>query len=301
MRAKPWTIRDLLKVTADYLASKGIDSPRLDAELLLAHRLKMDRLGLYLNFDKPLTGGELSDYRSLIKRRALREPLHYITGTREFWSLDFMLDSHVLIPRPDTEIMVEQGLNLAQHLPDSQGQIRILDVGTGSGALAVSLAKDLQEAEIWATDISEAALEVARGNARKHHVEDRIRFIQGDLLEPLQGQDVTFHLLLSNPPYIPSEDYSNLPPEIRDYEPRIALDGGEGGMKFIERIIRDGVEFVKRGGWILLEMSPDQTDRALDLIAQTKGYGQKRRVKDYGQHYRVVMAQKAGDRNQLAD
>ena len=294
MSPKTWAIKNLLKVTTDYLKEKQIENPRLTAEVLLAHQLNIDRVSLYINFDQPLNESEISGYRSLIKRRLQREPLQYITGAQEFWSLDFIVNPQVLIPRPESELLVELAINqlkppnaFENHPP------KILDLGTGCGALAISLAKEVQEAKIWATDISSGALKLANLNAKKHGVADRIKFKHGDLWNPLINQDITFDIIISNPPYIACEEYNDLPPEVRDYEPRSALDGKEDGMYYIEKILKGGLHFLNTGGLILLEMAPDQTNEALSLIGQIKGYGESSRIKDYSHRYRVVMAQRA--------
>ena len=294
MSPKTWTIKNLLKVTTGYLQEKQIENPRMTAEVLLAHQLNIDRVTLYINFDQPLNESEISGYRSLIKRRIQREPLQYITGVQEFWSLDFIVNPQVLIPRPESELLVELAINqlkppnaFENHPP------KILDLGTGCGALAISLAKEVQEAKIWATDISSGALKLANLNAKKHGVADRIKFKHGDLWNPLINQDITFDIIISNPPYIACEEYNDLPPEIRDYEPRSALDGKGDGMYYIEKILKGGLHFLNTGGLILLEMAPDQTNEALSLIGQIKGYGESSRIKDYSHRYRVVMAQRA--------
>ena len=293
MRHKSWIIKDLLKVTADYLKEKEVDSPRLTAEILLSHQLNTDRVNLYMNFDKPLTEKELSGYRSLIKRRLQHEPVQYITGSQEFWSLDFMVDPQVIIPRPESELLVEQAINrVGANLAPQNQSPKILDLGTGSGALAISVAKEVPQARFWATDLSAAALSLARRNAERHGVSDRIEFIPGELWDPIINLDITFDIIISNPPYITSEEYNDLAPEVRDYEPRLALDGHEGGMYFIEKIIRGGLDYLSPGGWLIMEMSPDQTEKALLLIEQINGYGEKTRIKDYSHTYRVVMAQK---------
>ena len=294
MSPKIWAIKNLLKVTTDYLQEKQIENPRLTAEVLLAHQLNIDRVTLYINFDQPLNESEISGYRSLIKRRLQHEPLQYITGVQEFWSLDFIVNPQALIPRPESELLVELAINqlkppnaFENHPP------KILDLGTGCGALAISLTKEVQEAKIWATDISSGALKLANLNARKHGVADRIKFKHGDLWNPLINQDITFDIILSNPPYIACEEYNDLPPEIRDYEPRLALDGKGDGMYYIEKSLKGGLHFLNSGGLILLEMAPDQTNEALNLIGQIKGYGESYRIKDYSHRYRVVMAQRA--------
>ena len=278
-------------MTTGYLRDKKIDNPRLCAETLLAYQLNSSRIKLYLNYDHPLNESDIADYRSMIKRRIDREPLQYITGVQEFWSLEFLVTPQVLIPRPDTEILLEQLLLI---LGDDRAQKTpcILDIGTGSGAIAVSLATELQRATIWASDTSLPALDIARINSEKHGVESRIQFIQGDLFEPFAGKPTRFDIIVSNPPYIPSEYYDSLPPEIKDYEPRLALDGHEGGLFFIERIIMDAPDYLNPGGWLLIEMDPGQTLKALSMIKQNGSYMEYRCAKDYAKKDRVVIARK---------
>ena len=282
-----------MHVTAEYLGKKGIDSPRLTAEILLAHKLNVDRITLYLNFDQPLTENELTGYRTLIKRRLQREPLQYIVGIQEFWSLEFAVTPQALIPRPETELLVEQAIErLKAVISEGNKTPSILDLGTGCGAIAISLAKAVQQVRLWATDISADALKLARLNAEKHGVSDKIKFLQGNLWEPLLDEGVTFDIILSNPPYIGAEEFENLSPEVRDYEPRLALNGHKDGMTYIQTIILEAPVFMKPGGWIMLEMAPGQTEKALGLIGDIKDYGEKTRIKDYSHRYRVVMAQK---------
>jgi release factor glutamine methyltransferase len=286
-----WIIKDLLEVTAEYLKKKDIDSPRLCAEILLAYQLKTSRIKLYLNFDQPVSEKDLNEYRALIQRRLKREPVQYITGVQEFWSKEFMVGPQVLIPRPETEVLVEQTLAVLGNKKEGEGTIvpGILDVGTGSGAVAVSLAGELPDADVWAGDISEEALEIAKANARKHGVEERIHFIKSDIfsaLDPLQR----FNVIISNPPYIPSEDVDALQPEVSRYEPRTALDGGEGGLFFIKKLILEAKEFLKPGGWLIMEMGPFQTAKAMEIVEKSRYYPEKKVVKDYSRCDRVVMA-----------
>ena len=293
MNQKSWTIKELLKITADYLKKKQIDSPRLTAEILLAHQLQTDRIYLYLNFDQPLTESEISGYRSFIRRRVAHEPVQYITGVQEFRSLEFMVDSHVLIPRPETELLVE----LAASRLKKQAGLRncppmVLDLGTGCGAIAISLAKEFQQVLFWAADISAEAIKLAKLNAKKHGVLNKIEFLQGDLLKPLLSKGLAFDIILSNPPYIASYEYIDLQPEVRDYEPRISLDGGEDGMLFIERIIMEAHNFMNPGGWLMLEMAPVQTAKAIMLAEKMSVYGKKERIRDLSHNYRVVILQK---------
>jgi release factor glutamine methyltransferase len=293
--ADRWTIKAILAKAADYLKEKGdIPNPRLDAELLLAHLLKTTRMGLYLRFDQPLHEDEVAGYRSLIQRRVRHEPVQYITRAQEFWSLEFSVDSRVLIPRPESELLVETALSLIKtHDRASDRPPILLDLGTGSGALAVSLAKEVKNGLIWATDQSAAALEVARLNAEKHGVAERIHFRCGDLWAPIDREKVLFDVIVSNPPYVAKEDYDTLPPEVRDHEPRLALDGHEQGMRTIREIIKTASPYLSTEGWLLLEMAPDQTAEALALIAETGQYARGDRKKDYTHRFRVVFAQKA--------
>lgn len=292
MRRKSWTIKDLLEVTSNYLREKGVDSPRLSAEVLLAFQLKVDRVKLYLNFDQPLHEREVAAYRELIKRRLNREPIQYITGIQEFWSLDFTVGPQVLIPRPETELLVEQVVSLRddKRLTKS-GDLRILDLGTGSGVLAIVIAREFGRASVWASDVSAEALAIAKTNAKKYGLEDRIEFLLSDMWEGLIDSSLAFDVIISNPPYIASDHISFLAPEVRDHEPMSALDGGEQGMHFIKEIIKEAPKYLDAGGWILLEMDPEQTAIAMELMGKNDDYVEKRRIKDYSGQYRVVMAQ----------
>jgi release factor glutamine methyltransferase len=290
---KPKAIKDLLQVSSEYLKEKGIPNPRLNAEVLLAHQLKVDRVKLYVRFDQPLTEAEISGYRTLIRRRLHREPLQYITGTQEFWCLEFLVSPHVLIPRPETELLVEQAISrITAHGRSGGDPVKVLDLGTGSGAIAVSIAGERPEAEVWATDVSSEALKMAGINAEKHGVRERIQFRLGDLWEAFNHDEVLFDVILSNPPYIAAEDYAELPPEVREHEPRVALDGHQGGTYFIEKIVQGAISHMKPGGWLMVEMAPGQTEEALKLIGQTKGYVEKDRLEDFSRRFRVVVARK---------
>jgi len=295
MTQKTWTIKEILDVTAGFLRDKKIDNPRLCAEVLLSQQFRKTRVELYLSFDQPLRSSEVAEYRALVKRRLNREPLQYITGRQEFWSLEFLVNPSVLIPRPETEILVSEALKLkkASQLPnDDANQTRILDLGTGSGAIAVSLAKEIESAFVWASDISAEALAVARVNAERHAVDPRIRFCKGDLWLAFDDPLPLLDIIISNPPYIASEAFDTLPEDVRAYEPRIALDGHEKGMYFIERIISQGVNYLKPGGWLLLEMDPGQTDQALAAVKATGSFCREERRMDYGKNYRMIKAQK---------
>lgn len=292
VRQKPWTIRDLLTVTADYLRDKEVESPRLSAEILLAYQLSINRVKLYLSFDQPLLEREVAGYRALIKRRLKREPIQYITGIQEFWSLDFVVSPEVMIPRPESELLVEQVVALCRETRWTEGQRpKILDLGTGCGVLAIAIAREFEEVFLWASDISQGALDIAVLNAKRHGVENRITFIKSDMRHRFSDEDLSFHIIVSNPPYIASGAMESLAPEVRDYEPRQALDGGEEGMDYITTIINKAPNNLYPGGWIILEMDPEQTEKAFELIEESNKYDEKLRLRDYSHHYRIVMAQ----------
>jgi len=295
---KKWTIKNLLDVTTEYLINKNIDSPRLSADLLLAYQLKVSRVKLYLDFDQPLQEPDLNGYRELIKRRINREPIQYIVGVQEFWSMEFNVTPQVLIPRPESEILVEQVISLFKTEMSSRVKHpMVLDLGTGSGILAVSIAKEIENVSVWASDISQDALDIAQANAKKNHLEDRMTFVQGDLWEPFEGQALLFDIIVSNPPYIASEDFDSLAPEVRDYEPRLALDGLKGGMYYLEKILLEGASYLQPGGWLLLEMDPKQMPAAFRIIEKNNHFEKRYCIKDYGHRDRVLVAQKKRESN----
>lgn len=264
----PWSLLELVREAAGYLAQKGVASPRLDAELLLAHTLGCRRIDLYLRFDQPVSKPELERFRELVARRARREPVAYITGLKEFWSLEFKVSPQVLIPRPETETLVEAALEeLRWALGSSTGPLWALEIGTGSGAVALSLAKELGPSVLWvATDISAGALEVARCNAQDLGVEGWIRFVQGDLLEPLDVGGPKLRLILSNPPYVPTGLIKELEPEIRCHEPIQALDGGQDGLAVIRRILEQAPVRLMPRGVLMLEVGDGQTHAIEEIL-----------------------------------
>lgn len=253
-KAETWTIRRVLDWTKGYLAERGIDNARLETEWLLASALGLDRVGIYLNLDKPLKAEELASCRALVARRAKREPLQYILGSQEFLGLDFLVAPGVLIPRHDTEVLVEEALRRAQ------GARTILDIGVGSGCIAVALAKRLPEAELLGVEKSAEAMAIAQENARRHGV--RLTLFEGSLFEPLA--DRRFDLIVSNPPYIPTADMETLQPEVRDFEPQGALDGGPDGLDYYRRIVPEARNHLNGGGWLMVELGIGQ---AADVTA----------------------------------
>lgn len=287
---RPVDVRRALREGAQFLSRSGVPSARLDAELLLCRALGCGREELYAGFEAILGAGGIERFHLLLRRRAQREPVSYITGHREFWSLDFDVTPQVLVPRPETELLVEVALDV---LRQRSCPSRVLEIGTGSGAIAVTLASERRDAEIWATDLSAGALKVARRNARRHGVEDRVHFLQGDLFEPVgQWGQGFFDLMVSNPPYISRREIEVLPAEIRNWEPRLALDGGEDGLDFYRRIFCGGHLFLASGGYVALEIGADSGEEVLRLLALRSVYSPGAVYRDYAGRERVVVAQK---------
>jgi release factor glutamine methyltransferase len=256
-----WDVLKILNWTKGYLADKGVENPRLEAEWMLCEALSLDRVGLYLNFDKPLSDAELASFRGMVARRGKREPLQYILGTQEFMGLEFHVTPAVLIPRHDTEVLVSEA---AQRGAAAR---TILDIGTGSGCVAVALAKALPQAEVSSVDISGEALEVARANAERNGV--AVHFFQGSLFEPFAGR--RFDMVVSNPPYIPNCELATLQAEVRGFEPMGALDGGADGLDFYRRIVADAAAHLNPGGWLIFEVGAGQAPQVLGLL-QSGGF-----------------------------
>lgn len=272
-----WTIRSVLEWTRGYLAEKGIENARLETEWLLCAALGMDRVGLYVNFDKPLNQAELAACRGLVARRARREPLQHILGTQEFMGLEFEVVPAALIPRHDTEVLVEEALRRAP------GARTVLDIGVGSGCITVILAKSLPAARVCGVEKSPEALVLARRNAERHGV--LISFVEGSLFEPLADQ--RFDLIVSNPPYIPTADLDTLQPEVRDFEPRAALDGGPDGLDFYRLIVPAAPAHLTPGGWLLVEVGIGQAEAVLTML-EGAGFGERFTAKDPNGIERVV-------------
>lgn len=277
-----WTILKVLTWTREYLAEKGVENSRLEAEWLLCEALGLDRVGLYVNFDKPLAESELSACRVLVARRARREPLQYILGSQDFFGLDFEVSPGVLIPRHDTETLVEEAI---KRCPAGAS---ILDIGVGSGCIAVALAKSCPAAQISGVDFSAKALELARRNADCHGV--TVTLLQGSLFEPYAGRK--FDLIVSNPPYIPTADLAGLEPEVRDYEPREALDGGADGLDYYRRIIPAAPDYLLPDGWLLLEVGIGEVPDVVEIFSTTGMYRELFSACDAGGVGRVVGGRK---------
>lgn len=278
MGEEAWTLLRLLRWMTGYFTDKGVDNPRLDAELLLAHQLGLDRVGLYLNHDRPLTAVELDRIRPLVKRRGQREPLQYITGHTEFWSLAFEVTPAVLIPRADTEVLVEEALKRCGEIGS------LLDVGTGSGVIAISVLRSLPGWQGLAIDISEEALRVAERNRDTLELSDRLQLVVGELSRLPEGP---FELIVSNPPYIPTEQLPDLMPEVRDYEPVMALHGGTDGLDCYRHLVAQVGDCLQPGGWLLVEVGFDQADTVKALF-DGAGLTETFIRRDYGGNPRVV-------------
>ena len=272
------------------LLGAGIDSARLDAELLLGCALGMSREELMIAATRKVSVAESDRYEDLLRRRLNREPLAYITGQQEFWSLGFLVSGDVLVPRPETETLVERALKHLAAINNHEAP-RILELGTGSGAIAVALASELPQAEIVATEIAPAALEIARRNASRNGVSNAIRFLQGDLFTALdQELEKDFDLILSNPPYIPRGEIAHLGAEVSRWEPRAALDGGVDGLDFYRRIIEEAPGYLRQGGAVAVEIGAAIGSLVLALFRNNPAYGDTRVYQDYSGRDRVVIA-----------
>jgi release factor glutamine methyltransferase len=282
-----WTIQALLNWTTDYFIRKGIESPRTEAQLLLAHVLGCKRLDLLVRYNEVPTETQRGQYRELIQRRVSGWPTAYLIGSRDFYLLNFEVTPAVLIPRPDTETLVLEALNLLK----SMVAPRVWDIGTGSGCIAISITHQKKDAQVTATDISPDALAVAQRNAQRHGVAERIRWLCGDLAAPLPTGE-HFDLIVSNPPYIAHGEFASLAVEIRDHEPRLALDGGADGLAFYRRIAREVGPYLVPGGRMLLEIGANQEAAVRGIFGDYPHWRMEATFKDMGGRPRVVMVQR---------
>ena len=288
-----WTPLDLLKRTADYFAKHGVEEPRLDAELLLAKALGVERIMLYAGFERVITPREVSAFREFVRERARGRPAKYIIGQTEFFSLPFKVDARVLIPRPETELLVERCLAILADRVLEEFPL-VVELGTGSGAIIVSLAKSFPDAAYVATDVAAGALEVARANAQANGVGEKIEFLAGDLFDPLatMGLEGKLDVLVSNPPYVAEAGWAKLPREIRDFEPKAALVAGPRGTEVHERILEGATIFVRSGGVLLMEMDNGQREALAASVARFSEYGAPRFHQDYARLWRVMEVQR---------
>lgn len=288
-KQQTWTILSLLDWSSRHLTEKGFGSPRLSVELLLSHVLRCQRIELYTNFDKPLSSAELRDYKSGFRRLLGHEPLQYILGMTEFMGLPFFVDRRVFIPRPETEILVEEVIKLSKKLVSSRQAI--LDVGTGSGNIAVSVAKFLPHVKIDAIDVSAEALEVAGLNAERNGVGENVNHIKCDFLsqsEMLYGRQ--YDIIVSNPPYVSQREFDLLPPEIKDFEPTVASTDSNDGLTFYKALSASCKKLLSGGGWIAVEMAYDQSEDVKEIL-RGQGYRNIETVLDYNRIQRVAKAQ----------
>jgi release factor glutamine methyltransferase len=281
------TVHDILNESTKSLEAVAIPSARLDAEVLLSFCLGCDRLEFYKNSDMTISETKLAAFRNLIARRIKWEPVAYITGRKEFWSFTVEVNSSVLIPRPDTEVIVEETINICGKIDSSE--IKILDIGTGSGAIALALAKEISQAKVMATDISPAALNQAKKNACAMQMDNKIDFRHGNLFEPVEG---VFDIIVCNPPYISTKDYEELPAGVRDYEPAIALLAGKKGTEFYEKLIYQAIDHLEKNGWLLMEIGAKQEKTVREIIEESGFYDSVEMRRDYAGLPRVMRARR---------
>jgi release factor glutamine methyltransferase len=282
-----WTIGRLLDWTARYLVEKGSEFPRLDAEVLLAFALDCRRIELYTRYEETASEDSRKRFRELVRQRVEGCPVAYLVGRKEFYSLQLAVSPAVLIPRPESEFVVLECLRLAKSMPEP----RILDIGTGSGNLAIAVAHQHKNARVTAVDLSAEALAVAAANAVRHSVADRIQFLKGDLFSPLPVEE-RFDFILSNPPYIAQEDFDRLPAGVRNFEPRLALDGGPGGFTVFDRLIAQAKEHLHPGGHLIIEIGAPQEQPARQRLTAHTEYELAETIYDGSRHPRVVRARK---------
>lgn len=290
MSSDPWTIGRLLKWTTDFLKQRGAESARLDAEVLLAHARGCERIQLYTSFEEEADEALRTRFRELVKKRGEGTPVAYLVGKREFYSLPFEVTPDVLIPRPETEHLVVELLDRAKELGAAES-LQIADVGTGSGIIAICAAKNLPHARVTAIDLSPTALEVARRNAAKHAVSDRITFLESDLFAKVPAGE-RFHLIASNPPYVSEKELAKLAPEVREHEPMSALVAGPLGTSVIERLIPQAAERLHSGGRLMLEISPMIEPAVRKLIESSGHFAAPTTMKDLAGLARIISVAK---------
>lgn len=288
---EPWTVGRLLTWTTDYLKGHGSESPRLDAEVLLAHALGRQRIELYTTFDELPADEPRAAFRDLVRRRAEGTPVAYLVGRKEFYSLPFRVTPDVLIPRPETELLVVEVLDLVKTLSPRPPEVTVADVGTGSGIIAVCLAKHVPTCRVTAIDISPPALSIAQENAKQHGVADRIEFVESDLFGAVPAEQ-QFDFIVSNPPYVTTAEMDKLAVDVRKYEPRGALEAGPRGTEVIERLITQAAERLRSGGHLLIEIGPAIHDAACALLAADTRLELGPTIKDLARLPRVIQARR---------
>ena len=286
--AEEWTVRRVLEWTIGHLKKHGSDTARLDAEVLLAYARGCSRIQLYTAYDEILPEAARQKMRDLVKRRVNAEPVAYLVGTKEFYSLAFEVTRDVLIPRPDTELLVMETLRLVKEIQTPS----ILELGVGSGCISTAIAVNHKSARVVGVELHPPTLQVAQRNLERHKVSERVELRLGDLFGPLK-QGEQFDVLVSNPPYVPTAEIETLAPNVKNHEPHRALDGGPEGLDFIRRIVTEAPIFIKPGGWVLIEFSPEQADAVLALFTQAgSAYDQTAIVNDLSQQPRMLRARR---------
>jgi release factor glutamine methyltransferase len=283
------TVLEAIQKSTEFLGKRNVESPRLQTELLLAHLLRLPRMKLYLNFDRVLSAAETDALRELVKRRGLREPLQHIVGSTSFCGLEIAVNRHALIPRPETELLAEAGWKWLETRKTFNADVTALDFGTGTGCIAIALAVKCADARITALDVAADALGLAKENAAKNGVAERVEFFQGNGFAALGGIPRAFDLIISNPPYIASAEIGTLDPEIRDFDPRAALDGGEDGLDFYRSLAGQGRPFLRPGGKIMLEFGDGQA-AAIKKIFEDEKWVVEAVQEDYSQRERILIA-----------
>lgn len=292
--SESWTVQRILDWTTAHLRKHGSETPRLDAEILLAHARNCRRIDLYTRFDEELTEAQRGTMRDLVQRRAKHEPVAYLVGRREFFGLPFKVTPDVLIPRPDTETLVMELLDLLKPIADPH----VLDVGTGSGCIAVTVANRRADARVTAIDLSDAALAVARENAAANGVAERVEFLHGDLFAPLAASGSPpadgrkFDAIASNPPYVREDEFDSLQADVRLHEPRSALVGGADGLDVLRRLIATAPQYLKPGAPLMLELAPEQSGAVRELLEGEGNYEEVRVIKDLARVDRVACARR---------
>jgi len=286
-----WTIQKLLNWVAEYLTEKDIDSPRLSAELLLSHVLAMKRIELYTQFDKAVAAEQLDRLHDLIKRAGQHEPIAYLVGKTEFYSLQLYVTSDCMIPRPETELLVERAI---EFLRTRDGKQFVCDLGTGSGCIAIAIARNYPGADVIATDISDAALNIAAQNIEKHQLKNRVTLLCGDLFDPLDPQlNVDkFDLIVCNPPYVSAAEFEKLDKNVKDYQPKLALFAGDDGLDIYRQIIKKIDAFLKPGAALMLEVGYSQGETVRELLEDTGCLGKITIEKDFNDNDRIAIARK---------
>ena len=286
-----WTIQKLLSWTTEYLTNKGVDSPRLSSELLLSQTLGLKRIELYTQFNKQVPQHQLDKLHDLVKRAGMHEPVAYLTGKTEFYSLELDITVDCLIPRPETELLVQRAIEFLRERESIQ---YVLDLCTGSGCIAVAIAKNFSNARVTATDISATALEIASRNVKKHLLTEHVQLLCGDVFEPVIRQlDVSqFDLIVCNPPYVSTAEYEKLEKNVKDYEPKSALFAGEDGMDVYRRIVKPVDEFLKPDAALMLEIGYAQGPAVKELLEQTETFADIKIEKDFHDNDRIVTARK---------